>query len=206
LCAERHMLVCVPSTPAQWFHLLRQQMVRKLRIPLIVLTPKSLLRHRQSVSSLEDLSEGHFHFVMDDKEVEAERVKRVVFCSGKVYYDLYQGREDRGLDDVAIVRIEQLYPFPANDYAAVLARYPNATQVVWCQEEPENQGAWYQIKHRLQVPLADQHEMLYSTRPGAATTAVGHHQLHVEQQKKVVEDGLVGGEPLIEKGTVKLEY
>jgi 2-oxoglutarate dehydrogenase E1 component len=203
LCAERHMLVCVPSTPAQWFHLLRQQMVRRLRIPLIVMTPKSLLRHPQSVSALEDLSEGRFYFVIDDKDVDAERVQRVVFCSGKVYYDLYQGREERGLEDVAIVRIEQLYPFPAEEYAAALERYPNANEVVWCQEEPENQGAWYQIKHRLQAPLAEHHAMLYSTRPGSATTAAGYHELHVQQQEAVVEGALVGGEPLIEKGTIK---
>lgn len=203
LCAERHMLVCVPSTPAQWFHLLRQQMVRDLRMPLVVLTPKSLLRHRLSTSTLDDLAEGHFHFVIDEPEsIDAKSIKRVVFCSGKVYYDLYQAREERELDHVAIVRIEQLYPFPANDYAATLERYPNANEVVWCQEEPENQGAWYQIKHRLQVPLADRHELLYATRPGAATTAVGYHKLHVKQQEAVVEAGLVGGERLTDKGSV----
>lgn len=206
LCAERHMLVCVPSTPAQWFHLLRQQMVRDLRMPLVVLTPKSLLRHRLSTSTLEDLAHGHFQFIIDEPEdVDSERIERVVFCSGKVYYDLYQGREERELDKVALVRIEQLYPFPAEDYAAVLKRYPNADQVVWCQEEPENQGAWYQIKHRLQVPLEDHHELLYATRPGAATTAVGYHKLHVRQQEAVVEAGLTGGEYLIEKGTVRAD-
>lgn len=206
LCAERHMLVCVPSTPAQWFHLLRQQMVRNLRMPLVVLTPKSLLRHRLSTSTLDDLSDSHFRFVIDDPgDLDAEQVKRVVFCSGKVYYDLAQEREEREFDDVALVRIEQLYPFPAEDYAAVLAGYPNAEQIVWCQEEPENQGAWYQIKHRLQVPLEDHHELLYATRSGAATTAVGYHKLHVQQQEAVVEAGLVGGEPLIEKGTVRAD-
>jgi len=201
LCAERHMLVCVPSTPAQWFHLLRQQMVRNLRMPLVVLTPKSLLRHRLSTSTLEDLSEGAFQFVIDEpEETESDRIERVVFCSGKVYYDLYQAREERELDTVALVRIEQLYPFPRNEYAAVLDRYSNAREIVWCQEEPENQGAWYQIKHRLQVPLSDQHELFYATRPGAATTAVGYHKLHVQQQEAVVEAGLVGGEALIDKG------
>ncbi|HET7314320.1 2-oxoglutarate dehydrogenase E1 component [Salinisphaera sp.] len=206
LCAERHMLVCVPSTPAQWFHLLRQQMVRNLRMPLVVLTPKSLLRHRLSTSTLEDLSDGHFHFVIDDPaDLDADQVKRVVFCSGKVYYDLVQERNERELDDIALVRIEQLYPFPAQDYAAALARYPNADQIVWCQEEPENQGAWYQIKHRLQVPLENHHELLYATRPGAATTAVGYHKLHVQQQEAVVDAALAGGEPLIEKGTVRAD-
>jgi 2-oxoglutarate dehydrogenase E1 component len=129
----------------------------------------------------------------------------VVFCSGKVYYDLYQAREKRELARVALVRIEQLYPFPAEDYADVLARYPHADQVVWCQEEPENQGAWYQIKHRLQVPLEDHHELLYATRPGSATTAAGYHKLHVKQQEAVVEAALAGGEYLIEKGTVRAD-
>ena len=201
LCAERHMLVCVPSTPAQWFHLLRQQMVRDLRMPLVVLTPKSLLRHRLSTSTLEDLAEGQFNFIIDEPDsIDDDAIERVVFCSGKVYYDLYQAREERELDNVALVRIEQLYPFPANDYAAVLDRYKNADEVVWCQEEPENQGAWYQIKHRLQVPLADRHELLYATRPGAATTAVGYHKLHVKQQEAVIEAGLAGGERLVDKG------
>ncbi|MES1940459.1 2-oxoglutarate dehydrogenase E1 component [Salinisphaera sp. T5B8] len=201
LCAERHMIVCVPSTPAQWFHLLRQQMVRDLRMPLVVLTPKSLLRHRLSTSTLEDLAEGQFNFVIDEPDsIDDDAIERVVFCSGKVYYDLYQAREERELDNVALVRIEQLYPFPANDYAAVLERYKNADEVVWCQEEPENQGAWYQIKHRLQVPLAERHELLYATRPGAATTAAGYHKLHVKQQEAVVDAGLTGGERLVDKG------
>ena len=195
------MLVCVPSTPAQWFHLLRQQMVRDLRMPLVVLTPKSLLRHRLSTSTLEDLAEGQFNFIIDEPDsVDDDAIERVVFCSGKVYYDLYQAREERELDNVALVRIEQLYPFPANDYAAVLERYKNADEVVWCQEEPENQGAWYQIKHRLQVPLAERHELLYATRPGAATTAVGYHKLHVKQQEAVIEAALLGGERLVDKG------
>jgi 2-oxoglutarate dehydrogenase E1 component len=144
--------------------------------------------------------------VIDEgQDIDAEAIERVVFCSGKVYYDLYQGRQERGLERVALVRIEQLYPFPAEDYAAVLARYPHADQVVWCQEEPENQGAWYQIKHRLQVPLEEHHELLYATRPGSATTAAGYHKLHVKQQEAVVEKALTGGEYLIEKGTVRAD-
>jgi len=201
LCAEHHMQVCVPSTPAQWFHMLRQQMARELRMPLVVLTPKSLLRHRLSTSSLEDLAEGRFHFLIDEPaDIDDDKITRVVFCSGKVYYDLYQAREEEELDHVALVRIEQLYPFPADQYTAVFERYRNATEIVWCQEEPENQGAWYQIKHRLQVPLENRHTLLYATRPGAATTAVGYHKLHVKQQKEVVHEGLHGGKELIEKG------
>src|SRR5699024_4520832 len=127
-------------------------------------------------------------------------ITRVVFCSGKVYFDLYQAREERELDHVALVRIEQLYPFPADEYAAVIERYPHADEVVWCQEEPENQGAWYQIKHRLQVPLTAGHVLLYASRPGSATTAAGYHKLHVKQQEAVVDAGLVGGQELIEMG------
>lgn len=201
LCAERHMLVVVPSTPAQWFHLIRQQMVRDLRMPLVVMTPKSLLRHRLSTSTLDDLTEGRFQFVIDEPaDIDADRIKRVVFCSGKVYYDLYQAREEQKLDTVALVRIEQLYPFPADEYAAAIARYPNATQIVWCQEEPENQGAWYQIKHRLTVPLGSNHTLLYATRAGSASTAVGYHKLHVKQQKEVVDAGLSGGLELVDRG------
>ncbi len=206
LCAERHMLVVVPSTPAQWFHLLRLQMIRNLRMPLIVLTPKSLLRHPMSTSSLEDLSQGRFQFVIDDPaELDSDKIERVVFCSGKVFFDLYKAREEREIDNVALVRIEQLYPFPAEEYASAIAAYPNASEIVWCQEEPENQGAWYQIKHRLQSPLGDQHALLYATRPGAATTAVGYHKLHVKQQNAVVDAALTGGEPLIDRGTVRAD-
>src|SRR5699024_3693482 len=147
-----------PSTPAQWFHMLRQQMVRDLRMPLIVMTPKSLLRHRMSVSSLEDLTEGHFQRLIDEPDtLDAAKITRVVFCSGKVYYDLYQAREEREREHVALVRIEQLSPFPGNESAEAIARYPNGSELVWCQDEPENQGAWYQIKHRLQVPLEAGH-------------------------------------------------
>lgn len=202
LCAEQHMQVCIPSTPAQWFHLLRQQMRRELRIPLVVMTPKSLLRHHLSTSTLEDLAQGGFQPVIDESAgTDAQRITRVVFCSGKVYYDLFQAREERELDHVALVRIEQLYPFPADQYAAVIERYPNANEVVWCQEEPENQGAWYQIKHRLQAALG-RRALLCATRPSSATTAAGYHKLHVKQQEAVVDAGLVGGEILIPSGVV----
>lgn len=201
LSAEHHMLVCVPTTPSQWFHMLRQQMVRDLRSPLIVMTPKSLLRHKLSTSSLADLAEGRFQFMIDDPaDLDKNRVKRVILCSGKVYYDLVQSREERGLDDVALVRIEQLYPFPKQDYEATLANYPNASEIVWCQEEPKNQGAWYQIKHHLQAALEEQHELLYATRPSSGTTAVGYHKLHVKQQEELVEAALTGGRLLSSEG------
>ncbi len=196
LCAEDNMQVCVPSTPAQMFHMVRRQMLRSLRIPLVVMTPKSLLRHKLAVSTLEELSNGHFLNVIGETDsLNSKAVKRIVFCSGKVYYDLYQGRAERNLEDVAIVRIEQLYPFPADEYAAVIDNYPNAKEIVWCQEEPENQGALYQIRHRLEEPLTPHHSFLYSARRRAASTAVGYHKVHVQQQEQVVEAALTGGIP-----------
>ena len=198
LCAGDNMQVCVPSTPAQFFHMIRRQMKRSLRLPVIVMTPKSLLRHKLSVSELSALSDQGFLPIIDEPgDIDPDKVERVVFCSGKVYYDLVQKRDEDELKDVAVVRIEQLYPFPKDDYAATVARYPNARTIVWCQEEPENQGAWYQIKHRLQVPLKKQHNLVYATRPGLATTASGFPQVHQREQAAVVEAGLRGGSSLI---------
>ncbi|SEQ61123.1 2-oxoglutarate dehydrogenase E1 component [Solimonas aquatica] len=194
LCAENNQQVCVPSTPAQMFHMLRRQMKRNARLPLIVMTPKSLLRHPLSVSSLDDLTKGSFQPVIQEAEkLDPAKVTRIVFCSGKVYFDLVQAREKDKLDNVAIVRIEQLYPFPREGYEAALAAWPNAKDIVWCQEEPENQGAWYQIKHRLAAYLQPQHHMLYSTRKGASTTAVGYLKVHQKEQAEVVQQALSGG-------------
>ncbi len=191
LCAEHNMQVVVPSTPAQMFHLLRRQMLRPLRKPLVVMTPKSLLRHRLSVSSLADLSDGRFQPVIEEVEpIADDTVTRIVFCSGKVYFDLAEFRRNEGLDRVAIVRIEELYPFPTEEYARVVGRYRNAKEVVWCQEEPQNQGAWYQIRHRLQEPLTERHQLFYAGRPGAAAPASGIHALHVRQQQALVSAAL----------------
>ncbi|MFO7286649.1 MAG: 2-oxoglutarate dehydrogenase E1 component [Gammaproteobacteria bacterium] len=191
LCAEHNMQVCVPSTPAQMFHLLRRQMLRRVRKPLIVLTPKSLLRHRLSVSSLEELARGRFQPLIGEADpIDPKNVQRIVFCSGKVYYDLLETRRAEKLDRVAIVRIEELYPFPVEEYARTIGRYPNATEIVWCQEEPQNQGAWYQIRHRLQEPLTDKHQLFYAGRPGAAAPASGIHALHVRQQQALVSAAL----------------
>ena len=198
LCAEHNMQVCVPSTPAQMFHMLRRQQIRSLRSPLIVMTPKSLLRHPLSVSQLEDLTDGEFqHIIGEVDALDKKKVKRVVFCSGKVYFDLYKARGEAELDDVAIVRIEQLYPFPQQQYADVLASYPNATEIVWCQEEPENQGAWYQIKHHLQQSLKKKHRMMYATRPSAASTATGYNKVHLIQQQLLMQAALNEGEVLV---------
>ncbi|MCK9192558.1 MAG: 2-oxoglutarate dehydrogenase E1 component [Nevskia sp.] len=197
LCAGNNMQVCVPSTPAQFFHMIRRQMKRSLRMPLIVMTPKSLLRHKLSVSPLEDLTNGSFQYVIDETEaLDRSKVKRIVFCSGKVYFDLFETRAKLGLTDVALVRLEQLYPFPRAEYEAVIAAYPNAKDVVWCQEEPENQGAWYQIKHRLRAYLAADHQLLYATRKGSATTAVGYLKVHVKEQEELCAAALTGGVPL----------
>jgi len=192
LCAEHNMQVVVPSTPAQMFHMLRRQMVRQVRKPLVVLTPKSLLRHKLSVSTLADLSRGRFLPVIEEVEPMAdESVTRIVFCSGKVYFDLAEFRRNENLSGVAIVRVEELYPFPIEEYARVIARYKNAQEIVWCQEEPQNQGAWYQIRHRLQEPLSHLHQLFYAGRPGAAAPASGIHALHVRQQQSLVSAALV---------------
>jgi len=191
LSAENNMQVVVPSTPAQMFHMLRRQMRRSLRKPLIVMTPKSLLRHKLSVSSLEDLTHGSFRNVLDEvDDIEVSKVRRVVFCSGKVYFDLLEARRNFGVHDVAVVRIEQLYPFPIEEYAAIIAKYTNARDIVWCQEEPQNQGAWYQIRHRLQEPLSSKDQLLYSGRAPAAAPATGIAKMHAEQQSQLVEAAL----------------
>jgi 2-oxoglutarate dehydrogenase E1 component len=196
LCAEFNMQVCVPSTPAQMFHMLRRQMLRSLRKPLIIMTPKSLLRHPLSVSRLEELSGSGFQNVIDEiDDIKPSAVTRVVLCSGKVYFDLLKARREAKTESVAIVRIEQLYPFPSDEYEAVLRKYSNAKEIVWCQEEPQNQGSWYQIRHRLQSKLDDQHELLYAGRAGAAAPATGIAALHEQQQKNLVTAALQGIPP-----------
>ncbi len=196
LCAEFNMQVCVPSTPAQMFHMLRRQMLRPLRKPLIIMTPKSLLRHPLSVSRLEELAGGAFQTVIDEiDDLKASAVTRIVLCSGKVYFDLLKSRRESKADSVALVRIEQLYPFPSEEYEAILQKYSNAREIVWCQEEPQNQGGWYQIRHRLQAKLGAQHELLYAGRPGAAAPATGIAALHEQQQKNLVTAALQGVPP-----------
>jgi 2-oxoglutarate dehydrogenase E1 component len=187
LCAEMNMQVVVPSTPAQMFHMLRRQMKQPFRKPLIVMTPKSLLRHKLSVSSLDELAQGSFQHVIGEVDnIDPAKVKRVVFCSGKVYFDLLESRRAEGDPNVAIVRIEQLYPFPIEEYAAAIAKYPNAREIVWCQEEPQNQGSWYQIRHRLQEPLSAEQVLLYAGRAPAAAPATGIPRMHTEQQQGLV--------------------
>ena len=195
LCAEHNLQVCIPSTPAQMFHLILRQMRRSFRRPLIVMTPKSLLRHKMSVSPLSDLSNGQFNLIIPETELPTTRaskkeITRLVFCSGKVYFDLMEARQIHETKGVAIIRIEQLYPFPIDEFAAEIASYSNAKEIVWCQEEPQNQGAWYQIRHRLQEPLVDDQQLYYAGRPSAAAPASGVFKLHLQQQQALVEAAL----------------
>ncbi|MDR9406381.1 MAG: 2-oxoglutarate dehydrogenase E1 component [Spiribacter sp.] len=192
LCAEQNIQVCVPSTPAQFFHMIRRQMLRSWRKPLVVMTPKSLLRHKLSTSVLDDLSDGHFQVVIDETEgLKASQVRRVVLCSGKVYYDLLEQRRREERDDVAIVRVEQLYPFPEAELAALLKRrYKSARSVVWCQEEPKNQGAWYQIYHHLTQCVTREQKLSYAGRDPSASPAVGYAKVHHEQQRRLVAQAL----------------
>ncbi|MFT4249672.1 MAG: 2-oxoglutarate dehydrogenase E1 component [Pseudomonas sp.] len=191
LCAMENMLVCTPTTPAQCFHMLRRQLCMTTRKPLVVMSPKSLLRHKLAVSSLDELANGEFQHVIGDAVADPAKVKRVVVCSGKVYYDILEDAQKRGQDDVAIIRVEQLYPFPRVLLAAELAKYPNATDVVWTQEEPQNQGAWYQIKHHLQAVLPKGRELHYAGRARSASPAAGHMAEHVAELKQLLADALV---------------
>ena len=193
LCAEHNIQVCVPTTPAQMFHLLRRQMLRSFRAPLVVMTPKSLLRHRLAVSSLGELTQGQFQNVIPEIDpIDPAGVERVIFCSGKVYYDLLEARRSRGLTNAAIVRLEQLYPFPKDEFAAVLAQYPDTEEVIWCQEEAQNQGAWDQIKHRFHNLIQAGRRPCYVGRPSSAAPAVGHRAAHVEQQERLIDEALSG--------------
>ena len=196
LCAEHNIQVCVPTTPAQIFHLIRRQAIRPLRKPLIVMTPKSLLRHKEAISTIEDLTGGAFQTVIDCEGIEdPAAVDRVVFCSGKVYYDLLAKRQEDELNNIVIVRIEQLYPFPEADMEAVLKRYPNIKSSIWCQEEPMNQGAWYASQHHMRRVVhrvfPDMY-LAYAGREASAAAAAGYMSLHVRQQEALVHDALYG--------------
>jgi 2-oxoglutarate dehydrogenase E1 component len=191
LCAEHNMQVCVPTTPAQIFHLLRRQMLRAFRKPLVIMTPKSLLRKPEAVSGLKELAKGGFETVIGEvDQLDAKQVKRIVACSGKVYYDLLVGRRERRLDDTAIIRVEQLYPFPHKPFAAEMRRYPSAKEVVWCQEEPQNQGSWYETRHYFVENMREDQKLFYAGRPSSASPAVGYAAKHLEQQKALVEQAL----------------
>jgi len=186
------MQVLVPSTPAQAYHMLRRQMVRPVRRPMVVMTPKSLLRHRLAVSTLEDLADGRFHPVIDELDpLEKGAVKRLVLCSGKVYYDLLEARREANITDVAIIRVEQLYPFPYDAIEAATAGYANASEIVWCQEEPRNQGAWRSNRHRIERVLPEGvNAVEFAGRRPSASPASGYMSQHLVEQKRLVEEAI----------------
>jgi 2-oxoglutarate dehydrogenase E1 component len=205
LCADYNIQVCVPSTPAQMFHLLRRQMLRPYRKPLIIFTPKSLLRSKDAASPIAELTQGKFLPVIPDPDVRGvgaqfigrsdiaqqaallpTKVRRIIACSGKIYYELMAARRTQNIADMAIIRIEQLYPFPHDDLTAQIAAYPKATELVWCQEEPGNQGAWHRIQHYLLRHLRKGMRLDYALRPSSAAPAAGYLAVHQEQQKAVI--------------------
>jgi 2-oxoglutarate dehydrogenase E1 component len=189
LCADNNMQVVQPTTAAQIFHLLRRQMVRQFRKPLVIFTPKSLLRNKDAGSPLTDLTKGGFQTVIGecDDKIDAGKVKRVIVCSGKVYYDLVNARKTRNSADTAIIRIEQMYPFPHKSFAAELKKFPNATEVVWAQDEPQNQGPWFQIQHNIFEGMEDGQRLAYAGRAASASPAVGYADKHIAQQKELLE-------------------
>jgi 2-oxoglutarate dehydrogenase E1 component len=195
LSAEHNIQVCVPTTPAQVFHMLRRQAIRPLRKPLVVMSPKSLLRHKEAVSTLEELADGHFYNVLDETDdIDKSKVERIIICSGKVFYDLRAARRERGLDHIAILRLEQLYPFPEDELEAVLNRsYPNIVDAIWCQEEPMNQGAWYASQHHMRRVI-QRHKvdvyLRYVGRDSSAAPAAGFMALHVAQMEKFIDEAL----------------
>ena len=189
LAADNNMQVVQPTSASQIFHLLRRQMVRQFRKPLIIFTPKSLLRNKDATSPLAEFTRGEFKTVIGPmrSEVEADKVKRVICCSGKVAYDLIRKRDEKKAWDVAILRVEQLYPFPHKAFAAEIKRFPNATEIVWCQDEPQNQGAWFFIQHQIHENMSDGQKLGYAGRPASASPAVGYSHLHQEQQKALLD-------------------
>ncbi|MDT8385683.1 MAG: 2-oxoglutarate dehydrogenase E1 component [Gammaproteobacteria bacterium] len=193
LCAENNVQVCVPSEPAQMFHLLRRQMLRKMRTPLIVMTPKSLLRHKLSTSHLADLSETGFRPVINDPdEIDVTNITRLVICTGKVFFDLLDARRKRGLTHIALLRVEQLYPFPITAFCDLLDGFSNAREIVWCQEEPQNQGAWQHIWPTLRDSKKKRQVLSYAGRPASASPAVGNYKKHIEQLQALIDTALGG--------------
>jgi len=190
LCAERNIQVCAPTTPAQHFHLLRRQMLRPIRKPLIVMTPKSLLRRRIAMSPLEDFSQNGFRTLIPEIDPLGKAIRRVVFCSGKVYYDLLEKRRDLGINNVALIRIEQLYPFDHDLLKEIMTPYGRVKEIVWCQEEPKNQGAWLYIQHQIRKALKSSQTLIYAGRASSASTAAGYYELHVRQLEDFLHDAL----------------
>ncbi|WP_075187925.1 2-oxoglutarate dehydrogenase E1 component [Teredinibacter haidensis] len=193
LCAEHNIQVCIPTTPAQVYHMIRRQAIRLMRRPLVVMSPKWILRHKLATSSLEELAEGTFQSVIGDDKVSGEDAKRVILCSGKVYYHLYEAREELEQNDVALIRIEQLYPFPEEDLRVALKQYAHLCDVVWCQEEPMNQGAWYASQHRMRRVVERVNEdayLRYVGRQSSSAPAAGYMSTHLDELNKFVNAAL----------------
>lgn len=191
LCAQHNIQVCVPSTACQVFHMLRRQMLRKMRRPLIVMSPKSLLRHKGASSDLSCFTQGSFQVIIPEiADIPANKVTKVVLCSGKVYYDLQAKRDEAKKTHIAIIRIEQLYPFPELELKKELEKYPNAVEIVWCQEEPKNQGAWFSSQHHIRACLQGKQHLQFAGREASASPAVGYAHAHVEQQEALVNEAL----------------
>ena len=192
LCANENIQVCVPSTPSQIYHLLRLQTIRKMRRPLVIISPKSLLRNPKAISTLENLTDGSFEYVIDDNYVNGELVEKIIMCSGKVFYDLESKREELGIQNIALVRVEQLYPFPYDSLEKIVKQYKNANKFIWCQEEPSNQGSWFSHRHRLQQVLdrINATEIKLVSRPASAAPAVGLNKLHNQQQEALITEAL----------------
>ena len=189
LAADNNMQIVQPTTASQIFHVLRRQMVRLFRKPLVIMTPKSLLRNKDATSPLIEFTRGEFRTVIGevDEAIDTSKVKRVICCSGKVYYDLVKKRAEKKSFDTAIVRVEQLYPFPHKAFAAELKKYPNLSELVWCQDEPQNQGAWFFVQHYIHENMAEGQKLGYAGRPASASPAVGYAHLHQEQQKALLD-------------------
>jgi len=187
LCAEDNMQVVNCTTPSQYFHLLRRQVKQEKRKPLIVMSPKSLLRHPMAVSKSDELANGSFQLVIPDANVSADNTKRIVLCSGKVYYDLLKFQQDHKINDVAVVRLEQFYPFPDHDIKELFAAYNNVSDIIWCQEEPQNMGAWNFVWPRLISETQEAQSIRYIGRVAAAAPATGSAKLHAAEQDRLVE-------------------
>ena len=190
LCGSNNIQVAIPTTAAQYFHILRRQIERPFRKPLVIMSPKSLLRHPRVVSSLDDLEKGGFEEVLDDTRIkDAKSVKRVVFCTGKLYYELLDAAQTGVEGEVALVRLEQLYPFPGKKVAEVLARYKNAKEAIWAQEEPQNMGAWTFVRPRIEELLVET-KLRYIGRRDSGTTAEGASKAHAVEQARIINEAV----------------
>jgi 2-oxoglutarate dehydrogenase E1 component len=201
LCGNRNLQVCNLTTPAQLFHALRRQLHRTFRKPLVIMSPKSLLRHKLAVSAVSEFTHGTFQPVLDDGLAERGRVRRLRLTSGKFHYTLREARETRGLTDTAIVRLEQLYPFPEVELGAVFAAYPEARDVCWVQEEPANMGGWRHLRHRLEAIVPGSHRLSFVARRAAASPATGIYAAHQQQEATLIDQAL-GNEPVTGNGVV----